>query len=45
MILQDPTLFNGTIRSNIDPFSLYDDKHLWKTLDDVRICCIDCCGF
>ena len=25
-------LFSGTIRSNLDPFSVYDDPHLWSSL-------------
>lgn len=27
-----PLLFSGTIRSNLDPFSSYDDAHLWSSL-------------
>lgn len=27
-----PLLFSGTIRSNLDPFSLYTDAHLWDAL-------------
>lgn len=32
MIPQDPLLFSGTIRSNLDPFSQYDDAQLWDAL-------------
>ncbi|EJD47908.1 ABC protein [Auricularia subglabra TFB-10046 SS5] len=32
IIPQDPTLFSGTIRSNLDPFSLFDDARLWDAL-------------
>ncbi|KZP14241.1 P-loop containing nucleoside triphosphate hydrolase protein [Athelia psychrophila] len=32
IIPQDPLLFSGTIRSNLDPFSLYTDTHLWDAL-------------
>lgn len=32
IIPQDPVLFNGTIRSNLDPFSVYDDQRLWDAL-------------
>ncbi|KAH7909505.1 ABC protein [Hygrophoropsis aurantiaca] len=32
IIPQDPLLFSGTIRSNLDPFSEYDDAHLWDAL-------------
>lgn len=32
IIPQDPTLFKGTIRSNLDPFNTYDDLVLWSAL-------------
>ncbi|KAJ3029936.1 UNVERIFIED_CONTAM: hypothetical protein HDU68_010622 [Siphonaria sp. JEL0065] len=36
MIPQDPVLFAGTIRSNLDPFGEYDDAALWSALKQVR---------
>lgn len=32
IIPQDPVLFVGTIRSNLDPFNEYDDDRLWDAL-------------
>lgn len=32
IIPQDPTLFSGTIRSNLDPFGIYEDARLWDAL-------------
>ncbi|KAG1733609.1 ABC protein [Suillus paluster] len=32
VIPQDPLLFSGTIRSNLDPFSQYNDAELWDAL-------------
>ncbi|QIW99583.1 hypothetical protein AMS68_005101 [Peltaster fructicola] len=32
MIPQDPTLFRGTIRSNLDPFDEHEDLVLWNAL-------------
>ena len=36
MIPQDPTLFSGTIRSNIDPFNEHSDMNLWSVIEQVR---------
>ncbi|KAJ2926808.1 hypothetical protein H1R20_g10265, partial [Candolleomyces eurysporus] len=32
IIPQDPTVFSGTVRAALDPFSLYDDARLWDAL-------------
>jgi ABC-type multidrug transport system fused ATPase/permease subunit len=32
VIPQDPLLFSGTIRSNLDPFGVYEDARLWDAL-------------
>ncbi|KAG6854376.1 hypothetical protein C0991_007367 [Blastosporella zonata] len=32
IIPQDPLLFSGTLRSNLDPFGLHDDATLWDAL-------------
>lgn len=32
IIPQDPLLFSGTIRSNLDPFDQYNDARLWDAL-------------
>ncbi|KAM0786475.1 hypothetical protein ACM66B_001934 [Microbotryomycetes sp. NB124-2] len=32
IIPQDALLFNGTLRSNLDPFSVYEDRTLWDAL-------------
>ncbi|KAG0705743.1 ABC protein [Suillus ampliporus] len=39
IIPQDPLLFSGTIRSNLDPFSKHSDAELWDALH--RSCLID----
>ncbi|EDV27233.1 uncharacterized protein TRIADDRAFT_54972 [Trichoplax adhaerens] len=37
VIPQDPVLFVGTIRKNLDPFDSYDDEQLWKALHEVEM--------
>jgi ABC-type multidrug transport system fused ATPase/permease subunit len=37
IIPQDPVLFSGTLRRNIDPFDMYPDYMLWRVLDDVEL--------
>lgn len=35
VIPQEPVLFSGTIRTNLDPFDEYPDHILWDALDQV----------
>ncbi|KAJ3194508.1 hypothetical protein HK101_002571 [Irineochytrium annulatum] len=37
IIPQDPVLFTGDVRSNLDPYSEHDDAALWAALESVRI--------
>ena len=39
IIPQDPVLFSGTLRSNLDPFDLYDDAKLYDAMK--RACIMD----
>jgi len=35
IIPQEPILFSGTLRTNLDPFDEYHDLVLWNALDEV----------
>lgn len=37
MVPQDPTLFTGTVRSNLDPFGLFTDEEIFSVLRGVQL--------
>ncbi|KAL1070302.1 hypothetical protein V6Z11_D11G013700 [Gossypium hirsutum] len=37
IIPQDPTLFNGTVRYNLDPLSQHTDQEIWEVLDKCQL--------
>ncbi|KAJ0601524.1 putative ABC-type xenobiotic transporter [Helianthus annuus] len=37
IIPQDPTMFEGTIRSNMDPLEEYTDDKIWEALDKCQL--------
>ncbi|XP_051166278.1 ATP-binding cassette sub-family C member 4-like [Leptopilina boulardi] len=37
IIPQDPVLFSGTIRRNLDPFNEFPDRLLWEVLEEVEL--------
>lgn len=37
IIPQEPVLFSGTMRKNLDPFEEFTDSQLWKSLEEVEL--------
>ncbi|CAJ1953010.1 unnamed protein product [Sphenostylis stenocarpa] len=37
VIPQDPTLFNGTVRYNLDPLSQHSDQEIWEVLGKCQL--------
>ncbi|OAD54851.1 hypothetical protein WN48_06051, partial [Eufriesea mexicana] len=37
IIPQDPVLFSGTLRRNLDPFNEFTDKAIWDVLEEVEL--------
>ncbi|XP_038064939.1 multidrug resistance-associated protein 4-like [Patiria miniata] len=36
-IPQDPVLFSGTLRKNLDPFSEHSDSDIWRAVEEVEL--------
>jgi ATP-binding cassette subfamily C (CFTR/MRP) protein 4 len=37
IIPQDPVLFSGSVRYNLDPFNQFNDNELWRVVEEVEL--------
>lgn len=37
IIPQDPVLFAGTVRENLDPFNAHEDAQIWQALQNAHL--------
>ena len=36
-LLQDPVIFSGSLRSNLDPFDRHQDDGIWRALTQAHL--------